>query len=140
MRNIVTSIWLTAIFSLFVQSSTSLPAHAQQQKQSLHRVDFKVEGASCVTCLRRVAKAMRETKGVLKADVSIYKPYWAIAIYDAKATNFQKISEIAKVEKVRFTQVEDKAIAQMPLVVIPKLNAPPTRPKAVSQQNARNWQ
>lgn len=122
---------LAMAISLFscLQPSNGQAAGAQQ-KQSLHRVDFRVEGASCVACLRRVAKGMRETKGVLKADVSIYKPYWAIAIYDAKETNFEKISAIAKAEKVRFAAVEDKAIAEMPIIVIPKVSTPPAKTAA----------
>lgn len=99
-------------------------AAARPGGQALHRADFRIEGASCVACLRRVAKAMRETKGILKADVSIFRPYWAIAIYDAKATDFAKMEkEIAAKEHVRFMEMEDKAIAEMPLIVIPKVSS-----------------
>jgi hypothetical protein len=110
-------------------SSTGFsPSNAADNHQtgspSLHRVDFRIEGASCVTCLRRIAKTMRETKGVLKADVSIYRPYWALAIYDAKTAKFDKLSaEIGAKEHVRFMEVEDKPITTMPLIVIPKVSA-----------------
>lgn len=88
--------------------------------QKLHRADFRVKGASCVACLRRISKTMREQNGVLKADVSIFKPYWAIAIYDQGKTNMDKIYESVKAEKVTFEEMEDHPIDSLPLIVIPK--------------------
>ena len=124
------------------QSASAAPAKAAQSKpanspeskaapekpaatnpnQKLHRADFQVDGASCVACLRRVGKLMREQKGVLKADVSIFKPYWAIVIYDADQINMDKITESVKTENVHFKEIEDKPIASMPMIVIPKSN------------------
>lgn len=111
-----------------LQPTSSPAANKQQTQSSLHRADFRVEGASCVACLRRIAKALRDAKGVLKADVSIYRPYWAIVIYDSKATAFDKLqAPILKQEKVRFSDIEDKTIAELPLIVIPKVSAPPVK-------------
>ncbi|MBX9685616.1 MAG: hypothetical protein K2X27_02875 [Candidatus Obscuribacterales bacterium] len=88
--------------------------------QKLHRADFRVSGASCVSCLRRVGKTIREQNGVIKGDVSIFKPYWAIVIYDSAKTNLDKIYESVKAEKIRFDEIEDKAIDSVPTIVIPK--------------------
>lgn len=88
--------------------------------KKLKRADFRVTGASCVSCLRRVGKTMREQKGVLKADVSIFKPYWALVIYDGALTSVEKIYEAVKSEKVRFEDIEDKTISEVPLIPIPK--------------------
>jgi copper chaperone CopZ len=96
------------------------PATAPTQHQDLHRMDFRVEGASCVACLRRTSQELRDTKGVIKADVSIYRPYWAIVIYDAKQTNLEKMKEAVKVEKIRLVGVEDQKISAVPAIVIPK--------------------
>jgi copper chaperone CopZ len=113
-----------SLFSSIATPCTSSAANDQHSQPSLHRVDFRIEGASCVACLRRIAKTMKETKGVLKADVSIYRPYWAIAIYDAKTAKWDKIqADISKSEKVRFMELEDKPIAEMPLVVIPRVGS-----------------
>lgn len=121
----ITTIALAMAVSILSLPTPVMAAPAKTQ-ESLHRVDFRVEGASCVTCLRRIAKTLRDSKGVLKSDVSIYKPYWSIVIYDAKTTNFQKLAEpIIKAESVKFQEVEDKPIAELPLIVIPKLNTPP---------------
>lgn len=106
-------------------------------RQKLHRADFRVTGASCVACLRRIGKTIREQKGVLKADVSIFKPYWAIVIYDAELINMDKIYDVVKAEKVKFDEIEDKPIQSLPLIVIPKgmskaqeLGIPATAPGA----------
>ncbi len=118
------------IFSLLPTCTQAAPTQASKPaadnsakpsaSQKLHRADFRVTGASCVACLRRIGKTMREQKGVLKADVSIFKPYWAIVIYDAEHTNMDKVYEAIKGEKVKFDELEDKPIQSVPLIVIPK--------------------
>jgi hypothetical protein len=87
---------------------------------SLHRMDFRVEGASCVACLRKTGQELRESKGVLKADVSIYKPYWAIVIYDAKQTNLETMKTAIKNQHVRLVDIDDKAISAVPAIIIPR--------------------
>jgi cation transport ATPase len=95
------------------------------QKQALHRADFRVEGASCVMCLRRIAATFRKDKGVKKADVSVFRPYWSIVIYDANQTNMQKLTGAIKSEHVKLAELEDKPIDSMPAIIIPKgLGAP----------------
>jgi copper chaperone CopZ len=89
-------------------------------KEAIHRLDFRVEGASCVGCVRRIGATLRSTKGVYKADVSIYRPYWAVVIYDANQTNFEKLAEAIKSEHVKLVDVEDKPISQVPTIVLPK--------------------
>jgi copper chaperone CopZ len=100
------------------------PSPSQAKKPSagalLQRADFKVSGASCVACLRRVAKRMRECDGVLKADVSIFRPYWGLVVYDKKKTTLKKILDAAIEDKVKFVQVTDVAISEMPVVLLPK--------------------
>jgi hypothetical protein len=89
-------------------------------KQKLRRADFRVTGASCVTCLRRIGRTMRAQPGVLKGDVSIFKPYWAVVVYDSNQTDMDKIYASLSHEKVKFDDVEVKEISSLPLIVIPK--------------------
>jgi copper chaperone CopZ len=98
------------------------PARGQtgSSAQKLHRADFRVTGASCVACLRRIGKTIREQKGVMKADVSIFKPYWAIVVYDSGQTSLNKLLEVVSKEKVKFEDIEDRAISSVPVIVIPK--------------------
>jgi hypothetical protein len=94
--------------------------HKDAAARKLHRADFRVSGASCVACLRRIGKTLREQKGVVKGDVSIFKPYWAIVIYDAGQTSMEKLLESVAKEKVKFEDIEDKSINSLPAIVIPK--------------------
>lgn len=87
---------------------------------ALQRADFRVTGASCVACLRRVAQRMRSAPGVIKADVSIFKPYWGLIIYDKKQTTLKQVFDKSVEENVKFADVDDKPIAEMPVILLPK--------------------
>lgn len=117
---LILSLLLQSIFFQSAAFADTKTAGSSAQSQKLHRADFRVTGASCVACLRRIGKTMREQKGVLKADVSIFKPYWSIVIFDAAQTNMDKIFESVKAEKVKFEDMEDKSIDSVPVIVIPK--------------------
>lgn len=114
---------------VLVSASNWSAATAAPQSTNLRRADFRVEGASCVSCLRRIAQTLKAQKGVLKADVSIYRPYWAIVIYDAKQTGFPTLKEAIKNENVKLTEFEEKTISEVPLIVIPKSVSLATGPK-----------
>lgn len=90
------------------------------QAADLHRADFRVEGSSCAACLRRVAKKLHAAPGVIKADVSIFRPYWGLVIYDAETTTTAKVFDAAKDEHVKMVELEDVKIAAVPTIVIPK--------------------
>lgn len=99
--------------------SAATPAN-KATPAALQRADFRVTGASCVACLRRVAQRMRTAPGVLKADVSIFKPYWGLVIYDKKQTTLKQVFDKSVEENVKFADVDDKAISEMPTVILPK--------------------
>lgn len=128
MRAIFVLVLAISIFALPVTAAKPEPATksapAQVKKPAagalLQRADFKVTGASCVGCLRRVAKRMRDCDGVLKADVSIFRPYWGLVVYDKKKTTLKKIFDAAVEDKVKFVEVTDVPISQMPVVLLPK--------------------
>lgn len=93
---------------------------ASSKIKNMHRADFRVKGASCVSCLRRISKTLRAQKGVIKGDVSIFSPYWAIVIYDGDQTTLDKVYESVKHEKITFEDIEDRVVNGLPLIVIPK--------------------
>ena len=93
--------------------------------KELRRVDFKVEGSACASCLGRVRKRMAALDGVVEAAVMIKKPYGAAAIYDGSKIKVDKIlNEALKGEKVKvkITEVNDRAIDKMPFILVPKFN------------------
>lgn len=101
-------------------TASKTPVAAKKTPGALQRADFRVTGASCVACLRRVAKRLREAPGVLKADVSIFRPYWGLVIYDKKKTTLKKVLDGAVEDKVQFAEVTDVAMAEMPIILLPK--------------------
>ena len=107
--------------SAATEKASTEKASTANANQKLHRADFRVSGASCVACLRRIGKTIRDLKGVAKADISIFKPYWAIVIYDADQTNMDKVFDSVKEEKIKFEEIEDKSIASLPTIIIPKV-------------------
>ena len=108
------------VLAYLLVGGTGTPALKAAEHAALHRLDFRVEGASCVGCLRRIGQKFRDSKGVFKADVSIYKPYWAIVIYDAKVTDLNKLKAAIADEHVKLVEVEDKSIQQIPIVIVPR--------------------
>jgi len=87
------------------------------------RLDFQVK-ASCVTCLRRVAKALKATKGVVNADVSIYNPHWAVVIIDTSATDADKVIAKVKKEKADIDKLVKTDLKEKPLLVVPRSDTP----------------
>jgi copper chaperone CopZ len=87
------------------------------------RLDFQVK-ASCVTCLRRVAKALKATKGVISADVSIYHPHWAVVLIDTSATDTDKVLAKVKKEKADIDKLVRTDLKEKPILVVPRSDIP----------------
>ncbi|MCA9815667.1 MAG: hypothetical protein KC652_11180 [Cyanobacteria bacterium HKST-UBA01] len=93
--------------------------------KELRRVDFKVEGSACASCLRRIRERMEAEDGVVEAAVMIKKPYGAAAIYDGSKIKVDKILKAAlkgEKVKVKITEVNDRAIEKMPFILVPTFN------------------
>ncbi|MCW5823038.1 MAG: heavy-metal-associated domain-containing protein [Cyanobacteria bacterium TGS_CYA1] len=90
------------------------------------RLDFNLKGATCVTCIRRVAKHLRQTKGVFKADISIIRPYEGVVVFDPQKTNVEKLSsEITKEEKrASAGDLQLTALTSVPSIVLPRVKTP----------------
>lgn len=84
------------------------------------RVDFDLKGSKCSSCIRRVVRKVRKSKGVLKADISIKKPYSGVIIFDRKKTDFNTIKKRFKSDKVEAVSVEIEDLKSLPSLLIPK--------------------
>ncbi len=122
------------------QETQASPAAARNPAKGriagLVRADFKVAGASCVQCIRRVSKQLRARPGVLKSDVSIFAPHWAVVIFDSQHTSLEKILKGVTEEKIRFEAIEKTTLSDMPLVVLPRSQA--SQPAAPGQTKKKN--
>jgi hypothetical protein len=96
------------------------------EKAPYLRLDFNLKGATCVTCIRRVAKRLRDNKGVLKADISILRPYEGVVIFEPQKTNVTKLSsEITKEEKrASVGDLQLTALQSVPAIVMPRAKTP----------------
>ena len=89
------------------------------------RVDFRLKGSKCASCLGRIRKRMAKLDAVLDAAVIIKKPYGGAAIYDGDKITVAEILKAAlKNEKVKveIVDVNDRKIAKMPFILVPKIN------------------
>ncbi|MDZ4832459.1 MAG: hypothetical protein SGJ27_01535 [Candidatus Melainabacteria bacterium] len=100
-------------------------ASSESAKSALpyQRLDFQVK-ANCVTCLRKVAKALKASRGVLSADVSIYYPHWAVVIIDTSLTDDKKIVERIAKEKANIDKMYKQDLKEKPLIVVPRSDTP----------------
>ena len=93
--------------------------------KELRRLDFRLDGSECASCLGRIRKRMAAHKGVIKAAVLIKKPYGAAAIYDGGVTNAVEIQKAALKDekvKVKILESQDQKIDKMPFILVPRIN------------------
>lgn len=114
---------------LVLTSSSGLQEDKEKRldMNALRRMDCRVEGSTCAACLGRIRKRIDKLDAVLKAAVSIKKPYGLVAIYDSTRTNKDKILEEGMREEkstdLKFLDVQDEACPKPPLVLWPKYNS-----------------
>ncbi|CAN5293756.1 hypothetical protein BH11CYA1_BH11CYA1_48150 [soil metagenome] len=89
---------------------------------ALRRVDMIVGGSSCASCLIRIEKKLKASPGVLKAMVSVYRPYAAVVIYDAGKTSMAEITKVLSSEKAQAEQPVDVPIKTVPALLLPAIN------------------
>jgi copper chaperone CopZ len=106
-------------------ASSSEILHKYNPK-TLHRLDFRVVGKSCAVCLHHMQEKMKSLPGVVKAAIMIRKPYGAVVIYDSTQVNVEKVLAKTKegVPEVAFEDVQDEAIKELPVILIPKTAVP----------------
>lgn len=125
---ILFAILLSPIASFAENKTGKAPATkkvAQSPVKELRRLDFRLKGSKCASCLGRIRKRMAHFKGVIKAAVILKKPYGAAAIYDGGVTNAEEIKKAAlKGEKVKveIAETSDKKINKLPLILVPHIN------------------
>ncbi len=131
----------TTLSALFVLIQAQAPADASKPVstttktvsapttvgQKMRRLDFRLEGASCATCLLKIRSVLRATKGVSRCELALRKPYGGVVIYNAAQIDIKKITELATKadprSSVSVKDVLDEPIAKEPLMLIPKHNS-----------------
>lgn len=92
---------------------------------NLRRVDFRLKGSKCASCLGRIRKRMDKLDAVVEAAVILKKPYGAAAIYDGDKIKVDEILVAAlkgEKVKVKIIDVNDRGIKKMPFILVPRFN------------------
>jgi copper chaperone CopZ len=118
---------LILVLILFVSSFSTLAAPAAEiAAKGLHRLDFRLEKASCPTCIIKVRKALRATTGVVACETALRKPYGAVIIFQPDKVTVDKMKKVAQEadpnKRVEFADVLDKPINSVPALLLPIYN------------------
>jgi len=90
--------------------------------KGLKRVDLVVSGSSCASCLIRIEKKLRATPGVLKAMVSVYRPYAAVVIYNSDKTSLAALKQVLESEKAGAEKIVEVQVKEVPALLLPAGN------------------
>jgi copper chaperone CopZ len=90
--------------------------------KGLKRVDLVVSGSSCASCLIRIEKKLRTTPGVLKAMVSVYRPYPAVIIYNSERTSLVALKKVLESEKAGAEKIVEVQVKEVPALLLPSSN------------------
>ena len=116
---------LSLVLLAFICLALPLSA-AEQSAKGLHRIDFRLEKASCATCIKKVRDALRVAPGVFACEIAFRKPYGAVVIFDPAKINFSKMQDLAKKAdpkgKVELAEPLEEAASGVPTLLIPKYN------------------
>lgn len=94
-------------------------------KTKLHRLDWRVTGSGCASCLGRVRKRVDKLNGVYEVAVAIKPPYGVAVIYDASKVSMDEILKAGLKDetiKIEFLDAEDIKIDAPPMLLVPKHN------------------
>lgn len=93
----------------------------QYRASDLHLIYFRIEGTHCPICLARISGYIRNAEGIEMSEVSYHLPIEAVAVYDKSKINISVFFEnIGKVENVKFVDVQDTTISELPKFIRPR--------------------
>jgi hypothetical protein len=118
------SLVLSLNLILFAIISLCLPATAAESAdKGLHRVDFRLEKASCATCILKVRKALRSSEGVVACEIAIKKPYGGVVFFNPTKINVDKMKDVARDadphHAVLLAEPVEKAVPKLPTLIVP---------------------
>lgn len=82
---------------------TDSPIAAEREKTL--RIEFKISGTDCPVCLGRIQGKIKALKGVKKAVVWTWPPYFGLVIYEANVLNWADVEKSIADEHVRLIEV-----------------------------------
>lgn len=108
--------------AFIVANCLALIMYQPVSAKGLKRVDLVVTGSSCASCLIRIEKKLRTTPGVLKAMVSVYRPYPAVVIYNSDKTSLAALKKVLESEKASAEKTVEVQVKEVPALLLPASN------------------
>lgn len=108
--------------ALILAICSALIVHQPVSAKGLKRVDLVVSGSSCASCLIRIEKKLRATPGVLKAMVSVYRPYPAVVVYNSDKTSLAALKKVLESEKASAEKIVEVQVKEVPALLLPASN------------------
>ncbi len=117
---ILTSFLLLPIGPHSAKAQNTSPSQ-NKSALGLHRLDFRLEGKSCATCLLSVQRKLNNLPGVKEAVVMLKRPYGVSVIYAVGETNPDEILAIVKNKEpnIKVLEMNDSHVGKMPAILIP---------------------
>ncbi len=112
--------YLFALLLLLQPAAFAQPSEGKESRSQFHRLDFKIEGASCAACLIRLEKKFKSIAGMQKVMVSIHKPYDAVLISDSSKFKMGMVEKALKSENARLANLKESDLNELPIIIAPK--------------------
>lgn len=111
-------IWL---FSLLLICSVNFSyAGNATSSQALHHAKFRVPGASCISCIRRLEREMRQTPGVILAHAVKVSPFVMELYYDGNILKLNTIFDSLKAQGYIVSDVLNEPVTSIPALAVNK--------------------
>lgn len=99
--------------------------------QALHHAKFRVPGASCISCIRRLEREMRQKPGVILAHAVKTSPFVMEIYYDGNILKLNTIFDSLKAEGYTVSDVLNEPVSSIPELATSKDVNPEERLKSL---------
>jgi len=83
-------------------------------KTRLRQAELRLNGASCLACLRQIERELRHTDGVLQVEMAFKPPAVADVVYDASTIKLRALTGPLEKRGYFIEVLSDRAIAKIP--------------------------
>lgn len=106
-------------------------SNTASSSQALHHAKFRVPGASCISCIRRLEREVRQTPGVILAHAVKTSPFIMELYYDGNILKLTTIFDSLKAEGYLVSDVLNEPVNSIPALATSKDVNPEERLKSL---------
>jgi len=113
-------ILILSLLLLIWNIDLSYAANATSSTQALHHAKFRIPGASCISCIRRLEREIRQRQGVLLAHAVKTSPFVMEIYYDSNILKLNTIFDSLKDQGYVVSDVLNEPVNAVPTVATSK--------------------